>query len=125
MYLPIRHDRNIPSSFHKLHYFLAVPRRCCPARFRIRILLQSSEVFSIKSEVNLLELSLRGGPHREGVPFERNRPFPFEKRLTPDSQKGVFEGGRHERMVLLKGVEQVSQRAQYGTFRIVTHDFSI
>jgi len=75
MYLPIRHDGNIPSSFQKLQLLSCRSSPLLPSEISYQDSALVLGSLSIKSEVNLLELLLRGGPHREGVPFERNRPF--------------------------------------------------
>jgi hypothetical protein len=45
MHLPIRDDRNILPPLQELHHFLPVSRHLCPARFRIGVLFEMSQVF--------------------------------------------------------------------------------
>jgi hypothetical protein len=53
MHLPIRDDRNILSPLQELHHFHAVSRHLCPARFRIGVLLESSQFSPIELKVDL------------------------------------------------------------------------
>jgi hypothetical protein len=65
MHLSIRDDGNVSSIFQELHYFLAAPRHCGPAGFRLGILFQSPQIFSIESKIDLFQFSLGwGAPSR-------------------------------------------------------------
>ena len=99
MHLSIRDDRNVSSALQKLHYFLAAPRHCCPTGFRLGILFQSPQISSIVLKIDLFQFSLRRHSNRKALIFERNRLPVFDKRLLVDSQKRVFEGVRHNRML--------------------------
>ena len=91
MHLSIRDDGNVFSTLQELHYFLAAPRHCRPTGFRLGILLQSPQIFSIELKIDLFEFSLCCHSSREALIFEHYR-FPvFDKRLLVDSQKRVFE----------------------------------
>jgi hypothetical protein len=85
MHLSIRDDRNISSTLQELHYFLAAPRHCCPTGFRLGILFQSPQIFSIVLKIDLLEFSLRRQSNRKALFFERNRLPVFHERLLIDS----------------------------------------
>src|SRR5882762_1016441 len=51
MYCRIDYHSDIPPTFQELHYFLALPRHRCPTRFRVRVLLQSTQIFSIELKI--------------------------------------------------------------------------
>jgi len=92
MHPSVRDDRNISSILQKLHYFLAAPRHRCPTGFRLAILFQSPQIFSVELKIHLFQFSLRRHSNRKALIFERNRLPVFDKRLLIDSQKRVFKG---------------------------------
>jgi hypothetical protein len=91
MHLSIRDDGNVSSTLQELHYFLAAPRHCRPTGFRLGILFQSSQIFSIVLKIDLFEFSLCRHSNRKALIFEQDGLPVFDQRLLVDSQKRVFE----------------------------------
>ena len=91
MHLSIRNHRKVSSTLQKLHHFFAAPRHCRPTRFRLGILFQSPQIFSIVLKIDLFQFSLCCHSNRKPPVFEQYRLPVFDKRLFVDSQKRVFE----------------------------------
>jgi hypothetical protein len=87
MHLSIRDDGNVSSTLQELHYFLAAPCHCRPTGFRLGILFQSSQIFSIVLKIDLFEFSLCRHTNWKALIFEQDRLPVFDKRLLVDSQK--------------------------------------
>jgi hypothetical protein len=92
MQLSVGDDGDVSSTLEKLHYFLAAPRHCGPTGFRLGILFQSAQLFSIELKIDLFEPSLGCHSKRKPLLFEQYRIPVFNKGLLVDSQKRVFEG---------------------------------
>jgi len=92
MQLSVGDDGNVSSTLEELHYFPAAPRHCRPTGFRLGILFQSPQIFSLVLKIDLFEFSLGYRSNRKALIFERYRLPVFNKGLLVDSQKRVFEG---------------------------------
>jgi len=81
MHLSIGDDRNVSPALQELHYFLAAPRHRRPTGFRLRILFQSPQIFSLVLKIHLLEFSLRRHSNRKVLLSEHYRLPVFDQRL--------------------------------------------
>src|SRR5258705_5756732 len=69
MHLSIRDDRNVSTTLQELHHLLAAPRHCSPTGFRLGILFQSPQIFSIELKIHLFQFSLRRQSNRKALLF--------------------------------------------------------
>jgi hypothetical protein len=69
MHVPVRNDRNALPPLQKLHHFLSLSSHFCPARFRLAVLFESSQVSTIELEIDLFEFPLCSQTNREVLVF--------------------------------------------------------
>lgn len=87
----IRHIGDIAAFDKELHNFLAGSGQFRPPRFRVGILLQTSNLAFIENEINLSQSGLRGSPN--GILFfaSLDSRGMLDESLTPDFNQRVLE----------------------------------